>query len=330
VTRQARDSRNFRWGPDPSSLSASVPESAPTLQTTSQQEQSASRMASASPILLDDLGAIAVRGRDRVAFLQGQLSHDISLLSPARALLAGYHTPQGRVIALARLVANEEGEIIASLPRALVAAVIARLRKYVLRSQVSLEDVSDEWRIVGTDLQSPMRAMPTMRAALDDERALNFVPHDLCSFDQESAATESAARERWRLLDVAAGLPQVYAATSETFVAQMLNLDALDGIAFDKGCYTGQEIIARAHYRGRVKRRMQRFRTRTPLTLNAGDTGALADGRNFQVVESARLPDGRSEFLAVTALEKRDESVVSAGEARLDVESLTLPYSLSE
>ena len=69
-------------------------------------------------------------------------------------------------------------------------------------------------------------------------------------------------RQTWLQLDIAAGLPQGYAATSEEFVAQMLNLDVLNGIAFDKGCYTGQEVIARAHYRGRVKRRMQRFVTR--------------------------------------------------------------------
>jgi hypothetical protein len=79
----------------------------------------------------------------------------------------------------------------------------------------------------------------------------------------------------------------------------MLNLDVLGAIAFDKGCYTGQEVIARAHYRGRVKRRLQRFRSRGPLDLKPGDRGELADGRSFTVVEAVRLVDGRCEFLAV-------------------------------
>jgi folate-binding protein YgfZ len=100
-------------------------------------------------------------------------------------------------------------------------------------------------------------------------------------------------------LDIADGEAQVYAATSEEFVAQMLNLDALDAIAFDKGCYTGQEVIARAHYRGRVKRRLQRFRSRGPVRLAAGESGTLADGRAFKVVDAVQLGDGRCEFLAV-------------------------------
>src|ERR1700739_2574160 len=82
----------------------------------------------------------------------------------------------------------------------------------------------------------------------------------------------------------------------------MLNRDALGAIDFDKGCYTGQEVIARAHYRGRVKRRMQRFLTDAPAVLQPGDSGVLADGRTFRVVRTATHPDGRCEFLAVAPL----------------------------
>src|ERR1041384_6053825 len=82
----------------------------------------------------------------------------------------------------------------------------------------------------------------------------------------------------------------------------MLNLDVVGGIAFDKGCYTGQEVIAHAHYRGKVKRRMQRFRTMGPATFTAGGSGALPDGRTFKVVDAVHLPDGRCEFLAVAPL----------------------------
>src|SRR6185503_20827505 len=98
------------------------------------------------------------------------------------------------------------------------------------------------------------------------------------------------------------GIPQIYAATSEEFVAQMLNLDALGGISFEKGCYTGQEVIARAHYRGRVKRRLQRFMSRGPAKLTIGESGQFADGRAFKVVEAALLTNGRCEFLAVAPM----------------------------
>src|ERR1041384_6358002 len=80
----------------------------------------------------------------------------------------------------------------------------------------------------------------------------------------------------------------------------MLNLDVVGGISFTKGCYTGQEVIARAHYRGRVKRRMQRFRSLEPTTFTPGDAGTLRDGRSFKVVDAVRLNDGCCEFLAVT------------------------------
>jgi folate-binding protein YgfZ len=124
-------------------------------------------------------------------------------------------------------------------------------------------------------------------------------------------------RATWQRLEVAAGQPQVYAATSEEFVAQMLNLDSVGGIAFDKGCYTGQEVIARAHYRGRVKRRMQRFVSREPCQLSPGDSGQLTDGRTFKVVLSAQLADGRCDFLAVTSTVGSDatEAVGAAAKA---------------
>jgi len=123
----------------------------------------------------------------------------------------------------------------------------------------------------------------------------------------------------------------VYAATSEEFVAQMLNLDALGAIAFDKGCYTGQEVIARAHYRGRVKRRLQRFVTCGPHVLEPGDAGTLADGRAFKVVDAVQRADGSCEFLAVAPLIE-DESAPASPEAtsgeRLAAETLPLPYPL--
>lgn len=142
------------------------------------------------------------------------------------------------------------------------------------------------------------------------------------------------SRDEWLAADIAAGLPQVFAATSESFVAQMLNLDLVDGIAFDKGCYTGQEVIARAHYRGKVKRRMQRFRTIGPTKLDAGDSGTLSDGRSFKVVTAVQLSDGRSEFLAVapvTTSSGTDDEAHGAQVAAtpvLEAEALALPYSL--
>ena len=115
----------------------------------------------------------------------------------------------------------------------------------------------------------------------------------------------------------------------------MLNLDLLGGIAFDKGCYTGQEVIARAHYRGRVKRRAQRFASADPASSwPPGASGRLADGRRFQIVVSAATVDGGSEWLAVTNAPSGDAAIAEAlpDEAvpATQAESLPLPYALPE
>ncbi|MBV6417966.1 MAG: tRNA-modifying protein YgfZ [Steroidobacteraceae bacterium] len=272
---------------------------------------------------LADLGVLTARGRDAVPFLQGQLSQDVTRLDAHAWRYAGYHNPQGRVIAVLRLVPAVDG-VHCVLPRELVAAVAARLRRYVLRAKVTLADDSEVLQVIGAvheDRRRELRIEPAPGGAVDDAAL--------------------AARAAWRALDIAAGLPQVYPATSEVFVAQMLNLDLVGGIAFDKGCYTGQEIVARAHYRGRVKRRMQRFRAATGsrTALVPGSTGRLADGRAFQVVDAVALADGDTEFLAVAPLTAADPA--APGELAQDAprepaatpveaRSLPLPYALPD
>jgi tRNA-modifying protein YgfZ len=228
---------------------------------------------------------VRVHGPDALAFLQGQLSNDVTRLSTAQPMLAGLHNPQGRTTAVLRLFLPAPDQVLAVLPRELVAPVIARLSKFVLRSKVKLSEAD--------------------------------------------APADINVEER-RVLDIQQGIPQVYAATSEAFVAQMLNLDVVGGISFEKGCYTGQEVIARAHYRGRVKRRMQRFRSASAIVLAPGDTGALRDGRPFHVVDAMSLDDGRSEFLAVAPVAVGDATESEEAAARLDAESLPLPYSLPD
>ncbi len=276
-------------------------------------------------IALADLGVLRVRGADAARFLQGQLSNDVTRLASQGSLLAGYHNPQGRAIALLRLVQAAEGDILAVLPRDVLPAVLSRLARFVLRAKVQLSDDSASWRIEGV-VQVEAPAPLAIQVADAPARWLALRAAD-------TTASAVGERRAWTLLDIASGLPQVYARTSEAFVAQMLNLDLIEGIAFSKGCYTGQEVIARAHYRGRVKRRMQRWRTVAGAALAPGDNGTLADGRGFRVVEAAQLADGRCEFLAVTSSDPQgpresDGEPESAAHRPLAVEALPLPYSL--
>jgi hypothetical protein len=312
---------------------------------------------------LDDLGAVRIAGADAVRFLQGQLSNDLGRVSAERSALAGLHNPQGRTIALLRIVHLAPNDFLALLPRELAAPVAVRLTKYVLRAKVKVADESQSWHVMGviacglggTSAQhsaqaaaAPLADYPT--AAGEQRRLGDSVV--ICVDEQPArwlritpAAAESvspaaprsderlqnsvpARREVWRQLDIIAGLPQVYGATSEEFVAQMLNLDVVGAIAFDKGCYTGQEVIARAHYRGRVKRRLQRFRTRTPLELKPGDSGELPDGRAFMVVEAARLEDGRCEFLAVAPLPAPEPELSAATRPDAMLERVSAPLGV--
>jgi tRNA-modifying protein YgfZ len=293
-----------------------------------------------SSVSLTHLGVLRLQGPDALTFLQGQLSNDVMQLNGPRALLAGYHNPQGRVIALLRLVQLAPGDVLAVLPRELVESVRQRLMKFVLRAKVKLTDDSAHWQVAGliSTGRSPAAALPpeSGSAALIESSLVLRLPGEpprwlrLTPIDQTPILADATPAEppHWQRLAIAAGEPQVYAATSEEFVAQMLNLDVLGGIAFDKGCYTGQEVIARAHYRGRVKRRLQRFLSLGPALLQPGDSGVLQDGRAFKVVEGLRLNDGRCEFLAVAPFgnDAGAESPAAERARTCAVESLALPY----
>jgi folate-binding protein YgfZ len=289
-------------------------------------------------IELDHLGMVRMRGVDTVKFLQGQVSNDVARLDAEHSLLTGYHNPQGRTIALLRLVQWGADDVLAVVPRELAAVVATRLARFVLRAKVKVVDESAGWRVTGlvggagaadaADTTPPnlpaavggqVRVGDAVFVCVSDQppQWLAISPADAPSPVLNYPASDFAT---WQRLEVAAGQPQVYAATSEEFVAQMLNLDALNAIAFDKGCYTGQEVIARAHYRGRVKRRMQRFISRDVCQLSPGDSGQLADGRTFKVVVAAQLEDGRCDFLAVApmagaGMEPTDSTQALAGPA---------------
>ena len=229
------------------------------------------------------LGALRVSGAEARAFLQGQLSADIAALAPARALLASCNSVQGRVQAVLWLVERSDG-IWLILPASMVERVATRLRKYVLRSQVKIEESA---------------------AAIDLPE-----PH--------------AYREpEWRLAGIRAGLPQVYPETHEAFVAQMLNLDLLGGVSFEKGCYTGQEIIARTHFRGAIKRRMFRFASSSPPPA-PGTRILVGDQHAGDVVDAAATSSG-SELLAVINLTQQDAALQLQGVA---LRKLPLPYAI--
>jgi tRNA-modifying protein YgfZ len=287
---------------------------------------------------LDDLTVLAVRGPDAVRFLQGQLSQDITQLETRGALLAGLHNPQGRCLAVLRLLHLAPDHILVVLPTDLAESVRALLARYVLRARAKIEDAGSMWCVYGiTGPDAEAAASTRVHMPMDGSglRQLIVAPRS-----EALPQGEPEERNTWRLADIAAGLPEIVAATSGLFVAQMLNLDLLDAISFEKGCYTGQEVIARAHYRGQVKRRMQRFYTDSIAPLAPGQRAQLGDGRSVQVVMAAvDMENGGQQFLAVaaspnaSALSTGVDAEESAGSTvsdtlRVPCMPLALPYTL--
>jgi tRNA-modifying protein YgfZ len=283
--------------------------------------------------LLDDLAVLAVRGPDAGAFLQGQLSSDIDQFGEKPALIAGLHNPQGRCIAVLRLLRVENDQILIILPAELAAAVVAHLSKYVLRARVRIDIVSGQWRVYGAAGPDAEAVASTRLGAPMDASGLRQLI--VAPRAEPPPDGDPQPREAWMLEDIAAGLPQVVPATSGAFTAQMLNLDLVGAISFSKGCYTGQEIIARAHYLGHARRRMQRFFTAAWQPLEPGMRITLADGRRAQVVMACETENGGQEFLAVTTLPSApgqtvvDEADAAGSADRISAEQLALPYPFS-
>lgn len=291
--------------------------------------------------LLAASGVMRIAGADAQSFLQGQLSNDLRLLTPQTSLIAAYNTPQGRVIAIPRLI-QRDADLLAILPADLVDRLIERLRKYVLRSKVILTNATDDFLAVGLLGEgSPGSAgltlpsgpgMHTFDGTVSAVRLPGATPRHLLlgPAPQMHALLERLPQalpddEEWRLASIAAGEPQIYAATSELFVAQMLNLDLIDALSFSKGCYTGQEIITRTQHLGRIKRRMLRFQLPAGVHPQRGDSITLAPGRAGRVVESAHNAAGHSEALAVVALA---EEPAGSAPAAMSTISLPLPYEV--
>ncbi|MGH8231954.1 MAG: YgfZ/GcvT domain-containing protein, partial [Steroidobacteraceae bacterium] len=173
--------------------------------------------------VLDDIGTLRFSGADVEKFLQGQLSNDVSALPPGTLLRAGLHNPQGRVLALLWLTAAEQHDVLALLPRELLPPIADVLRRYVLRAKVVISDDSSQLRVLGLRAAAAGAALPGQRIAYGartDQRVLLLQP-----VAATLPAAPSMSRQAWRALDLAAGMPQVYAATTGQFVAQMLNLD---------------------------------------------------------------------------------------------------------
>lgn len=291
---------------------------------------------------LAQLGLIRATGADAESFLQNQLSNDVRQLGPARAQLSSYNSPKGRVLDLFAL--RRDGEaILLETRRDTLPASLKRLRMFVLRSKVVLEDASDATvalGLAGADAAAlleqaglPVPAQDWDHAATGEVTvmrrpgaqprfSLHGAPASLeALWPQLSAQARPVGSAAWRLLDVLAGLPAIRPETADHFVAQMLNLDQLGAISFTKGCYPGQEIVARMHYLGNLKRRMFLCRGEAAAMPGMEVFAEGSDSPVGEVVDAALHPEGGTALLAVLQLAQTEASLRlgAAGGAALKV-----------
>ena len=295
---------------------------------------------------LTSLGILHVAGEDSGEFLHNQLTQAVSDLGGSTTALAAWCNAKGRTRALFRVVPSDTGMLLIA-DAELLRAIQPRLQMFILRSRVALTNLSGSERLLGlagptaetllTEAAGslPVRPDGLTRAgdlhviALPGDRGLRYLllgPNEqIETFRQRfrDALTEGS-EVFWRLQDIRAGLPAITPETSESIIPTMLNLEPLGGISYEKGCYPGQEVVARMHYRGQLKRRLYRARVAGDPPAPGTPVNDLEGGEAGLVVSAAEAPGETSEMLAVLRIDKAGDEALTANGASLEL--LELPY----
>lgn len=312
-------------------------------------------VATATPTVivpLTHLGLLRSRGEDSAPFLHNLFSNDVKKLAPDAAQWNSFNTPKGRMLASFLLWGTPTDHWLA-VSADIQAAILKKLSMYVLRSKVKLAEVSDEFVLIG--LAGPLAADLAARGGLPlpggdmhhaafgegfiirlDAGALVLAlpaADAPAQFDAlQALGAQAAGTAAWQLAMIRAGIPLITLATQEEFVAQMLNYELIGGVSFNKGCYPGQEIVARTQYLGKLKKRMYRVSIDTDVMPLVGTdlyTPEFGEQSAGKLVNVAPASDGGFEALAVMQM-----SCAEAGEAHLGSPNgprlgfLELPYVL--
>jgi len=297
-------------------------------------------------------GLIRFSGEEAQAFLHNQLSCDVAALTLGRSTYGAYCTPKGRVLASFLLWPSEQG-LYMQLPSSLREPIQKQLTKFILRSKVKAEDASGDRTLIGVAgkdaaarLQQVLGAAPTAPhdvvhvdgstiIRLPGDRYELAVPREQTPRLAEAlGAADHAGPEHWEWLAIRAGIPVILPATQEQFVPQMVNLDLIGGVSFQKGCYPGQEIVARMHYRGTLKQRMFLANVAVAERPQPGDklySPGFGEQSSGAIVNAARSPEGGHDVLAVVQI-----ASAGGGDVRwkspvgLPLRFMPLPYGVAD
>lgn len=292
-------------------------------------------------------GVLAVRGADAAKFLQGQLTCNLNYLSDTQASLGARCTQKGRMQSSFRILLQSDGVLLA-MATELLEPQLADLKKYAVFSKSKLTDESAAWVRFGlvnadetltrlglqlpADTDSVARADALIAVRVSPGRAELWAPAEQGDTLRSQLAEhlQQAGLNEWLLGQIRAGIGQVMPQTRELFIPQMLNLQAVGGVSFKKGCYTGQEIVARMQYLGKLKRRLYRLSLDVPEMPEPG-TPLFSPSHNSAIGEvvMAAKADQTVELLAVLQAEAADSGDVRLGTLEgPGLQLLDLPYTL--
>jgi hypothetical protein len=299
---------------------------------------------------LSHLGLIGFSGEDTQAFLQGQLTSDVRKVDSDHAQYGGHCTPKGRMLANFLLWQNTGGDFLMQLPAELRESVQKRLTMFVLRSKVKVRDASNEFVCMGIAgngaealLQQHLGSLPEAPMAVTHTERASVVrlsggrfqiaarpEHAAALWDALKQGSTPVGTSVWQWLEIRAGIPTISAATQEHFVPQMVNYELIGGVSFQKGCYPGQEIVARTQYLGKLKRRMYLAHIATQAGPAAGDdlySQDMEGQASGMVVNAEPSPDGGFDVLAVIQISSTEAGSVhwKTSDGPL-LELLPLPY----
>ena len=299
---------------------------------------------------LTHLGLLEISGIDAVTFLQGQVTNDVKLLAGDNAHYSAYCNPKGRMLALFLAFAHHN-HLHLQFNRELLEPIMKRLKMYVMRSKVEIRDASETIIKFGlngpeaTKLLAPLfTKIPTQEyelVSLENGAILrlpsvgNNTRYEIFTdaanvptiWNALKAECQLVGKPCWDWLEIQAGIPDITSATQEQFVPQMLNLDLLNAISFKKGCYTGQEIVARTHYLGSVKRRTYLASIESDRTPLAGDK--VMDGTKNevgQIVRVAANPSGSFDALVEMRIDAKEAGSIYWNDSVVTTKNL--PYAL--
>ena len=302
---------------------------------------------------LSHFGIIAAYGEDATEFLQAQFTNDIQQVDEAHSQLSALCSPKGRMLCNFRIFRREQTYYLV-LPYELLEAVLSRLRMYVLRSKVTLEDASDALMGIGASGNKMVDLLGDIAGNLPGkvDESIEYKDYTIVRVAGTTPRFEiyglleamkklwqalvvhatPVGASVWELLNIQAGIPVITARTIDAFVPQMANMQLINGVSFTKGCYPGQEIVARMHYLGKLKRRMYRIGFETHEKPEPGAplvTDTSTESQDIGTILSTQAnPDGNFEALAVIQVNDAENSELKLGDKKgPEVTVLDLPYS---